>query len=501
MSKFSNKKFKPVLEHFESIWAIDHVNALSSWDLETYMPSMGSKPRGMALAKLGVLRQNLLLDPVFTQQVETLQHENSLNEYEKAVIRILKREIDQSKKLPPQFIEVYEKLINESQIAWRDARESNKFEIFAPFLDKIVAINRRKADFLGFDDHPYDALLDLYEEGLKTKDLDKYFYEIREFTIELLHKIQKKPDYKQTNPLTAMQYDKNKAKELSEFILEMFGWDKSNLRLDESTHPFSESMASKFDARITTRYEGSNFGSSIGSTIHEYGHALYEMQTDSELEYTPVGRPTSLTLHESQSRFWENVVGKNPTFLSAILGKVRTLGDEFRTLEADDLQSYFGLVTPGLIRVEADEVTYHLHILIRFEIEKGLMDGSIGVRDVQNVWNSLYEKYLGVRPTSDSVGVLQDIHWSMGAIGYFSTYSLGTVLSATWKEAMGKELGSVDEVLRKQDGIVKIQKWLANNIHQYGSTYTFKDLVTKITKEEFSIEPWKKSLEHRFLGI
>lgn len=501
MNKFNNKNIKSVLQKYESIWAIDHVSYLSSWDLETYMPSMGSKPRGMAMAKLSVLRQTLLLDSIFVQEVESLAQDKGLNDYEKGIVRMLKRELDQYQKLPPQFIEVYEKLINESQIAWRDARQKNKFEIFAPFLEKIVAINRRKADFLGFADHPYDALLNLYEEGLTTKDLDKYFYEVREFVLELLQKIRRKPDYSQTNALVSMKYDIQKATELSEYILELFGWDKSNLRLDVSTHPFTESMASKYDVRITTRYEGTNFGSSTGSTIHEYGHALYEMQTDSDLEYTPIGRPSSLTLHESQSRFWENMIGKNPTFLSKILAKVKTLGDEFSSLEVDDLNEYFGLVSPGLIRVEADEVTYHLHILIRFEIEKGLMDGSIHVKDVRGAWNSMYEKYLGIKPSSDALGVLQDVHWSMGAIGYFSTYSLGTVVSAIWKERIEHDIGLIEEILKKDNGFEQIQNWLEKNIHQYGSTYTFKELISKSAGQEFSIEPWKKYLEHKYLGM
>ncbi len=465
---FKNKIIIKILEYYKNVWALGYVAGVAHWDLETYMPAKGAGARGEALAKISSLRQKMFLDKEFVSLIHKAEKDKGLTDQEKGVVRVLLLTLKYYESLPPVFIEEFEKLTNNATVVWREAKENNDFKSFEPFLTKIFDYNKKAVEYLGYKDSPYDALLDLYEEGLKAKDVENFFGEIKQPLKDLLGRITTSKKYQNKHFLEKAEYDRSKLTTLNEKILKTLWNDMDRFRLDVSSHPFTTSFANT-DTRITTWYHKSDFARSLLATIHEFGHALYDLQSSDELEMTPVAGGSSLVIHESQSRFWENFVGRSESFVKyfkkdfeAAVGK---------KLSVEDVMTYFNKVSPGPLRVEADEVTYHFHIMLRFEIEKGIIEGKLKVKDLPQIWNEKMKEYLRITPKSDSEGVLQDIHWSGGSVGYFPTYSLGTFLGAQWEKRMNIE--------PKVENVGKIEKWLGKNIHNYGSTYTLEELLKK----------------------
>lgn len=457
MAVFKNPTILSILDYYKDLWALGHASRVAHWDLETYMPRLGASSRGQALGRLSVIRQKMFLDKSFTSLLTTANRLQNLNDQEKAVVRVLLRSLKFYEKLPPKFIEEFEKLTNTATVVWREAKSANSYKLFEPSLKKIFDMNRQMADYLGYVNSPYDALLDQYEEGLTVSQVEPFFNEVKQSLKDLLSKITNSKKYFKIHSLENAKYDKQKMQDLNDKVLKFLWSDYGqNFRLDTSTHPFTTSFSNN-DTRITTWYHEANFGRSLLATIHEFGHALYDLQSSNELEMTPIAGGSSLVIHESQSRFWENFVGRSEEFikkfkrdLDAVVGSQYTVGDYY---------SYFNKVSPGLLRVEADEVTYHFHIMLRYEIEKGVIEGRLKVRDLREIWSSKMKQYLGLVPSRDSDGILQDIHWSGGSVGYFPTYSLGTFLAVYWQ---GKD-----------------KTWLKEHIHKFGSTYTLDDLLKK----------------------
>lgn len=499
--KFKNPIILQLNQKYQLISSLNQLLALSGWDLETYMPQNGASNRGLVSAKVSSLIQKLYLDKDFVKLVEEASKQTDLNDYELGILRLLKKNLYNFFKLPPEFVKEYAKVTNEGMVAWREAKDKNRYDIFSPFLKKIIDLSIKQAEYLGYDNHPYDALLDNYEEDLKTSDVEKYFESIKPTLVEVLKYIKQSKKYtSRIHPLEKETYNEAELEKLNYKVLEHFNYDKNNLRLDRSAHPFSQGINTK-DVRITTRYLGRDFGATISGTIHEFGHALYDMQTDDSFDFTPISNAVSLVLHESQSRFWENMVGRNLEFLRVMLPKIKRLGDNYKNYSLTDYYRYFNKVKPSLIRVKADEVTYHFHIMIRFEIEKMMIERKVDVKDLPEIWNSKYREYLGIKPKNYGEGILQDIHWSMGAIGYFPTYSMGTVLSAFWAKKIEEEVGNISKLVKTSEGIKKIQKWLKENVHQYGPTYTVKDLLKKKFNTEFSVEYWKEYIREKYMEL
>jgi carboxypeptidase Taq len=496
---FQKKQILKLLEYYQSIWALDHLNKLATWDGEVYMPTKGAMYRGKALAKSQTLIQQLFLSKEFTNLIASSEKED-LNDYEKAVIRVLKKELDMFQKLPPKFIEEFEETVSEAQIVWRKARETDDFDLFQPMLEKIVDLSRQKAKYLGYKNNPYDALLDTYEEGLTVKFLDDYFNKVTTTVTELLSYLKNNPKYTNDNLMSSLEYDVEKAKNLNHELLSFLQYDSQKLRLDVSSHPFSEGL-STHDSRITTRYEGFDIARTVTSTIHEFGHALYFLQHNEEINTTPLYTNYSLALHESQSRFFENHIGRSKAFFVENLSKFHELGRKFEQYSADDFYKYFNQVKPSLIRVEADEVTYHAHIYIRYKIEEALINDRLKVKDIPVTWNEMYRDILGIIPKNDSEGCLQDIHWSMGAIGYFPTYSLGTVFASQISNKLESELSSIGELLTTTVGMKKLKEWLAKNIHQHGATYTFEQIAKRITGSDLDTKYWSNYLNDKYRKI
>ncbi len=493
---FVNEAVKDLLKLYRRIWALSHAMSVMGWDLETYMPPEGIEERSVAHAELSLMVQELLLRKEFLEALEKASKQESLNDYEKGVVRVLEREVRIAKALPPRLVEELARVTQEGRIAWKAAREKNNFEIFKPYLEKIVDLTKEKANYLGFREHPYDALVDLYEEGMTTRDVDMMFSYLEPNIRRVLDKVLSEGKYSVDHPLEKEKYLREEAEKLNLAVLEAFGFPLGKrARLDVSAHPFTINMGVR-DVRITTRYEGYDFKRTLFGVIHEFGHALYELQVDEELRYTPVGSGVSLGIHESQSRFWENVIGRSRAFVQAFIDLIRYVSPA-RNRDPEDIYVYFNTVKPSLIRVDADEVTYNLHIILRFKLEKLMVSGEVKVADLPELWNYEMERLVGVKPKNYSEGVLQDIHWSMGSIGYFPTYTLGTLLASQIAHYMERDLnGLYDHVINKD--FQRIKSYLREKIHRWGAVYTPKELLLRSFNEAYNPEYFVKYLESKF---
>lgn len=494
----SRKKIiREILEHYRKIWALEHAINLMHWDAETYMPEKSVVERSTAVAELNVLKQKLITDEKFVNLVEKALERKDLNDYEKGLLRVLEREIKVAKKLPPRHVHEFAKVTQEAVVVWRNAKKTNNYESFKPYLQKIIELNREKAEYLGYKEHPYDALLDLYEEGTTTREVEKVFRVLEPGVKRILDKILSEKTYPQTHPLEEASYNVEAMKRVNKKILRILGYPFNRARIDESAHPFTIHMG-VFDVRITTRYEGKDFKRSLLGTIHEFGHALYQLQINPRFAMTPLTEVTSLGLHESQSRFWENIVGRSIGFIETVYPVLsRSLGF-VKNYTPRDIYLYFNTVRPSLIRVDADEVTYNLHIILRFKLEKQMITGELKVDELPEAWNQEMEGLLGIRPKTYSEGVLQDIHWSMGSIGYFPTYSLGTILAAQIKYHVEKNLGNIDEIARNRR-FKLLRTYLREKIHYWGSVYPPKELLRKSFGEEVDPRYFLNYLEEKYL--
>lgn len=498
--KFRNKIIKKILEKYYFVDSISRLSALAGWDLNTYMPEKAGEDRGFILGKAEVLTKRLLLDKDFVKLINKTEKEKNLNDYEKGLIRVLKRRIKILSKLPDEFIEEFNNVTNKAQIVWRKAKKEDNFKEFQPYLEKILNLVKKEAEYLGYKEHPYDALIDLYEEGWTVKDFEKFFEDIKPRLKELLNKIKKSKNYISKHPLENEKYDKNQMEKLNFEVLKILNFDPKRSRVDIAPHPFEESISLN-DVRITTWYHKKDFRRSLTAVIHEFGHSLYELQIDPELKFTPLQHGASYGIHESQSRFWEIVIGKNINFLKKLYPVAKKYLEFLKKYKEKDFIYYFNLIRPEFIRVESDEVTYHFHIILRFEIEKGLLEENLKVKELPEIWREKMKSYLEIYPKNDREGVLQDIHWSCGYFGYFPTYSLGTFLTGLWLEKIEERLGKIDDLVKEKDGITKIQNWLKENLHKYGSTYTSKELIGKVYKKEFSPEPFLRFLERKLTNL
>jgi carboxypeptidase Taq len=488
----TNPLILSVLEKYKNIYALKYLGVLANWDTETYMPSKGIEMRGQVMGKIEKLVQQLSLDPDFVRDIETLEiQQDQLNDYEKAVLRILSKANKKYRKLPAEFVEQFAELTAKSSTVWAEARKENDFKKFQPYLQDVFTKTKQMADYLGYESHPYEALIEDYEPGMSMNDFENYFTQLKA--------ILSKFDLSKVKPVTKLpvDFDIEQLKKINNFILNYFNYDKNSMRLDESAHPFTNSNAIN-DIRITTNYHKDSPLSAIFSTIHEYGHGLFAYQTNPELEYTPQFADISYGIHESQSRFWENIIGRRKSFLKILLPEIQKLGPDYESIDLETVYAAANNVTPSLIRVEADELTYHFHILIRYEVEKAILDGKVSIEEASEFWNSKYEEYLGVKSENFADGIMQDIHWSLGYIGYFPTYSMGTVLSAVVAEKIEAELGNLDDLIGSAEGIQKIQNWLKENIHKDAGTYTYTELVKRFTGKPLDFAPWERYLTEKF---
>lgn len=458
------------------------IMALLQWDQEVMMPSGSAAGRAEQLSVLSTIIHQKTIAPGLGEMLRELSGSpGGLSAADLSFIRVLKREYDKNTKLPEKFIADFSRLTSEALPVWIGARKKNDFGLFQPLLEKIISMCRQQADFLGYAAHPYDAMLDLYEEGLTTNGLEVLFGSLK---TELGQLLQQKISAQKQVPenledMAPMQLQDQV--HFSERLLAEIGYDFNRGRQDISAHPFTTSLGHS-DRRVTNRFRSGSL-EFIFSALHEGGHALYEQNIAEEYAETPLDEGISLGIHESQSRLWENIIGRSHLFWKKQYPLLQhSLPKQFRGITLDDFVRHINRVHPGMIRVEADEVSYNLHVLIRFELEKGLLEGTIEAHDLPALWNEKYKHYLNVAVDSDANGLLQDIHWAHGSFGYFPTYTIGNLAAAQiWNTYCQFDPDHRQTLL--QGKLDKIRNWLTENIYRHGAFYPPAQLLQKVCGE------------------
>ena len=471
--------YQKLVERFKEVQLLRSTSAILEWDEQTYLPKKAVQYRA---EQLGYLASKAHLLSTATEVGEWLsaceQFGYAEDSDEAPNVYNWRREYDLATKLPVTFVEEFQRSSALARDAWKEARLAANFAGFQSHLQKMVDLSKQKADLFGYKESPYDALLDQFEPGATVGYIRPIFAELKSALVDLVRAIGS--EAQDGEPL-AGHYPISEQQAFNQVIATAFGYDFDAGRIDTTTHPFATSLGSS-DQRITTRYDEKLFPMALYGIMHETGHALYEQGLPKEAFGTPLGSAASLGIHESQSRLWENHVGRSASFWGRWYpDAVRYLPDLKRSDPATVIKGVH-LVRPSLIRVEADEVTYDLHILLRFEIEVGLVEGTLAVRDLPAVWNERFAELFGIKVPNDRVGVLQDIHWSMGALGYFPTYSLGNVNAAQLMHRASTDIpGLTDSLARGEYG--SLLGWLRTKIHRHGQRYLPNDLMARATGE------------------
>ncbi len=461
----------------ETLAAYNHVMGVTYLDASTAAPKGSYEGRGKAMGILSRVTYDLTANPENEEMLSVLEADmESLTPQQKREVEVLRKNYNQLKRIPADEYVEYTVLLNDAEAKWEKAKNDNDFDLFAPYLEKIVDFNIKFAGYYNPDIAPYDALLNEYEEGLTMETLDRFFAQLRRVIVPLLEKIVKAEPI--DNSFLFKPYPIDKQKEFSEYLMQVLDMDRNYCAISESEHPFTSGFNNK-DVRITTHYYEDAPTFSIYSTIHEGGHAIYEMDCDDCYNYTLLSGGASMGIHESQSRFYENLIGRSKAFTHFLFPKLKELFPE--QLEGVDAEQFYRAVNkvePSLIRTEADELTYCLHIMVRYEIEKQLISGELKVKDVPATWNKLYKEYLGIDVPDDTNGCLQDVHWAGGSIGYFPSYALGSAYGPQMLACMEKEVGDIYGDIAKGD-LSKPRSWLKENIHRYSALYKPTELFER----------------------
>ncbi len=492
--------FKRFLEIQEEMKNIGDAQGVLYWDMATIMPSKGVERRSDVIGYLSQLMYKLETSQEYNDLVYSLhEHYEEMDDKEKAMIIAAKKSLDFMKKIPEEEYLEYSKLVASGETYWAQAREKNDYDSFKPILEKIVFFNKKIAGYMGYEETPYDALLDLYEPGATVKELDKVFSELREGLIKLLDKINAS-DVKIDSDILKGEYSNEAQKKYNTELAKRLGYDFERGAIAESAHPFSTNFGNK-DVRITTAYSKEDPIIAMYSTIHETGHAIYEQNIPDDITKTNIGGGVSMGIHESQSRFYENILGRDEKFVEAEYPNMVEAFEGLKEFAPVDVFRSINKVEPSLIRIDADELTYSLHIIIRYELEKMMINGEVSFDELPELWANKYEEYLGVRPETYAKGVLQDVHWSGGMIGYFPSYALGNLYGAQMLyKGILRDLPDYYELI-KDGKISEITKWLAENVHSHGGTYEPKVLIEKITGEPLDAKYFLQYLNEKYSRI
>ena len=492
-----------LIRELRVITQLRSVAAVLSWDQETYMPTNSAQARADQIALIMSMSHARFISPDFRRSLDTLVDlptgkvsEDNLTPEEVRLLEMTWRDWRRATALPVEFVGELARLTAEAQHIWEKARRRNDFGLLAPLLEKIISMKRDEADYLGYDEVPYDALLDGYEPGMTTEKLQVLFDALRPALVDLVARIQA-TDFPARHDILARDYDETIQREFGMDILRDMGYDLTRGRQDHSAHPFTTNFHPS-DVRITTRLRRDDLTISLFGTLHEGGHALYEQALDEDYFGTPLCEPVSLGIHESQSRLWENYVGRGRPFWKCYYPRLQErFPGQLKDVSLQDFYAAINAVVPSTIRTEADEVTYNLHIMLRFELEQALINDNVAVDDLPARWNEGLEEYLGIRPENDAEGVLQDIHWSMGAIGYFPTYALGNLYGLQFYEAAKGQIAQLEDKIAGGD-LETLRVWLRENIHQVGRAKTADELVRELTGGPLSAEPFIHYLKQKY---
>lgn len=491
-------KLKSILAEVSDL---ENAAALLGWDQQTYMPSGGAEARGNQIATLRSIAHIKTTSPEAGKLLEDLNAEAvdlDPDSDDACLIKAAIYDYEKATRVPAEFVAEQARVITLANSVWIEARQKSDFSIFQPHLEKIVEISKRFISFYPPKEHPYDTLLDQFERGLKTADIQVIFKGLRQEQVKLIHALSSRPQV--DDSFLHLDFDEKKQWDFGVEVISRFGYDWKRGRQDKATHPFTTHFSVN-DVRVTTRVDPKFLNSMLFGSMHEAGHAMYNQGISQAFERTPLANGASLGVHESQSRLWENLVGRSLPFWQFFYPRLQEYFPS-QLGNVDLMTFYKGInkVNPSLIRVEADEATYNLHIMLRLEIELGLIEGNIEVKDLPEIWNARMKEYLGLTPPNDAKGVLQDIHWSWGYIGYFSTYSLGNIISVQLWDKINQDIPDLPDLIRagKFDALLG---WLREKVHQYGRKYQPQELVQKVTGSKIDPAPYMRYLKNKYSAI
>ncbi len=473
------------------------VESLLDWDSETMMPERGLPARAEELSMIAAIAHERRTDPRIGDLLSRLDGKAS-NEQQVANLREVRRAYDRATKLPADLVRKIAHVSTIAKDVWGRARADNDFPAFAPILSQLLELKRQVADLIGYSGERYDALLDEFEPGMTSAEVSRVFSALRGPLSDIVRQIstsKRQPD----TSILHRHFPRAAQETFARRMAEVVGFDFSAGRLDVSKHPFC-SGSFPGDIRLTTRYYEDFFSPSVFGVLHESGHGMYEQGLPAEHAFTPLGQAVSLGIHESQSRMWENMVGRSREFWEKFFPEAQAAFDSLKGVSLDAFCGAINTVKPSLIRVEADEVTYNLHIILRFELERDMISGTLAVKDIPDAWRAKCRELLGITPQDDREGCLQDIHWSMGSYGYFPTYALGNLYAAQFFAAAKMAMPDLPERIRRGE-LRPLLDWLRSNIHQHGQRYRAGELVQRVTGQPLSIEPFLGYIRGKFFPV
>jgi carboxypeptidase Taq len=493
----SKELYNNFSERLKRIADVKYASAVLQWDQETYLPTKGAQARSRQLATLNELAHQMATDASFGNLMTSLKGKETLSLKEQRNIELAWEEFEKQQKFSSAFVRKMSEAVSEAFYAWIEARRENNFKLYEPALSRLVALKQEEARLLGFVNHPYDALLDQFEKGANIKMLDAAFEKVLSPLKNLMAEITARPQ-PDTNFLHQF-YPQKQQWEWGMYLVKQLGFDFEAGRQDISEHPFTTNFSAK-DVRVTTRIDEHDFANMTWSCIHEAGHALYEQGLPDEDYGLPSGEFASLSIHESQSRLWENCVGRSKAFWQYYLPVLKGyFPDQFSGISVEHFVGAINKVQPSLVRTEADELTYHFHVFIRYTLEKDVIAGTIAVKDIPAYWNELYAKYLGIRVPDDKQGCLQDVHWSHGSFGYFPTYSLGSFYAAQFWEQCKLDVPGIENQLSQGDS-APLLNWLRLKIHQHGKLFTSEELCERVTGKALDSNLFIQYLRNKLLN-
>ena len=488
------KKLKDFLELKKQY---DHVTTLLYWDMETGTPKLGQQAHVDALTYFSTRSLEMGTSDELEQMLQALsepEEYEALDDTMKFIVTRMKRDMDKDKRIPKELFEAFVRAQAEAGNAWRDAKNASDFSMFAPHLEKMIKMRKEITGYTDPGKEIYDALLDNYEEGMDTETIDHLFGDLKKELIPLVKQIlaAKQPDDSKFKG----HYDVDAQKKVQNLLLDYIGFSKDAGSVGETEHPFTLNFNSK-DVRVSNHYYEEEPLFAMFSAIHEGGHAIFEQNVNPAYDNTVAGSCCYMGVHESQSRFYENILGRNKNFWLPIYDKLGELLPQFKEITLDEFYHEINHVRNSMIRTEADEVTYCFHIILRYEMEKAIFRDHVPVAKLPELWNEKMKEYLDIVPANDAEGILQDMHWSDASFGYFPSYLLGSIYDGMYLEELEKELGSVDELLAAGK-IGEITKWLNQKIHWYGSTRTPKEVIANVCGKEVSAEPLIRYFKEKY---
>jgi carboxypeptidase Taq len=491
-------KLKSLLAEIADLGA---TSALLNWDQLVNMPAGAAEDRGEQIATIEqILHAKSTSDEIgnLLEDLAQTAKQMDADSDDARLIKVAKHNYDKATKVSAEFVSEFARVSTVAQSVWEKSRAESDFGIFQPYLEQLIGLRQQYADFFKPWDHVYDPLLDDYEPGMKTADVQTIFNALRPKQVELIKAIAEKQQVEKS--FLFLDYPEKAQLDFGVEVISKFGYDWNHGRQDKSVHPFTTGFGLN-DVRITTRFNTKFLPTAMFGTMHECGHALYELGIAKKYNRTPLGAGASMAVHESQSRLWENLVGRSRAFWKHFYPRLQELfPSQLGNVTAEMFYKAVNAVEPSLIRVEADEATYNLHIMLRLEMEIALMEGSLKAKDAPEAWNAKFKDYLGIIPPDNAQGVLQDVHWSFGGFGYFPTYALGNLVSAQLWERMEQDIPDVEDQVENANFAV-ILNWLRENVHIYGAKFEPQELVQKVTGSKITPEPFMRYLDKKFKDI